>query len=391
MHCLWNFCSKYEIHLSLSIEQQITISNAGLPSSHSLPLRTSKQNVGKDDDDSLFILANQYFEVLVEVIVKDSAPTLTNLASQKAFRCTIDGKFLHTKNIMLTYIVKNHAAKLRMLACDESDEIISIESKSTSSDLRSKRIDLPSASIINMVEDGDAAFALQLAMDDYDNQAAKKSKSLKRYSTDSLILLGKNLSENESNDLGSHHCHRNIHGIDNKNNNLKKAKIEERPSKRKGLAFQLLKSSKETEDSESEVEESNQRKDIATEKEPVKMEDVDAKNIRLEKLLRRADKLVEDVNKVMRLTMNSHRKSWTSNQSCAEMDHSASSTESIFASPATCPSEVLSSHRLKFPLRDYQVGGVEWLTSLYRTSLNGILADEMGLGNGTTFLDEESV
>lgn len=31
-------------------------------------------------------------------------------------------------------------------------------------------------------------------------------------------------------------------------------------------------------------------------------------------------------------------------------------------------------------MRDYQLRGVRWLTSLYQNGLNGILADQMGLG-----------
>jgi ATP-dependent DNA helicase len=36
-------------------------------------------------------------------------------------------------------------------------------------------------------------------------------------------------------------------------------------------------------------------------------------------------------------------------------------------------------------LRDYQLVGVEWLTSLWANGVNGILADEMGLGCVTVF------
>jgi ATP-dependent DNA helicase len=32
-------------------------------------------------------------------------------------------------------------------------------------------------------------------------------------------------------------------------------------------------------------------------------------------------------------------------------------------------------------LRDYQLGGLKWLSGLHYSGLNGILADEMGLGN----------
>jgi ATP-dependent helicase STH1/SNF2 len=31
-------------------------------------------------------------------------------------------------------------------------------------------------------------------------------------------------------------------------------------------------------------------------------------------------------------------------------------------------------------LKEYQMGGLQWLVSLYNNNLNGILADEMGLG-----------
>ena len=35
---------------------------------------------------------------------------------------------------------------------------------------------------------------------------------------------------------------------------------------------------------------------------------------------------------------------------------------------------------LRGTLREYQLIGLDWLTSMYRHELNGILADEMGLG-----------
>jgi SNF2 family DNA or RNA helicase len=35
---------------------------------------------------------------------------------------------------------------------------------------------------------------------------------------------------------------------------------------------------------------------------------------------------------------------------------------------------------LKYPLREYQHIGLDWLVTLYKKRLNGILADEMGLG-----------
>lgn len=46
--------------------------------------------------------------------------------------------------------------------------------------------------------------------------------------------------------------------------------------------------------------------------------------------------------------------------------------------PSTCPQKLLPL--LNADLRDYQIKGVKWLTSLWSNGLNGILADQMGLG-----------
>ena len=35
---------------------------------------------------------------------------------------------------------------------------------------------------------------------------------------------------------------------------------------------------------------------------------------------------------------------------------------------------------LRFPLKAYQLKGMNWLINLYEQGINGILADEMGLG-----------
>jgi SNF2 family DNA or RNA helicase len=111
--------------------------------------------------------------------------------------------------------------------------------------------------------------------------------------------------------------------------------------------------------------------------------DSDAKNVRLQKLLSRTDKLVNNVNTVMRLMCQrnydtSHNETSSSNKSNIDMN-------SVLFAKALVPLDSVhsSSPHLNIKLRDYQIGGVEWLISLYATSLNGILADEMGLGTLT--------
>jgi SWI/SNF-related matrix-associated actin-dependent regulator of chromatin subfamily A member 5 len=55
--------------------------------------------------------------------------------------------------------------------------------------------------------------------------------------------------------------------------------------------------------------------------------------------------------------------------------HSSSEDEETkFTRLTTEPSNVRGT------LREYQIDGINWLTSLYETKINGILADEMGLG-----------
>jgi SNF2 family DNA or RNA helicase len=51
-------------------------------------------------------------------------------------------------------------------------------------------------------------------------------------------------------------------------------------------------------------------------------------------------------------------------------------------SASSAPSQVLTPvpFLLKFPLREYQHIGLDWLVTLYHKRINGILADEMGLG-----------
>jgi SNF2 family DNA or RNA helicase len=84
---------------------------------------------------------------------------------------------------------------------------------------------------------------------------------------------------------------------------------------------------------------------------------------RLGLLLDRTDKIVQKLDSMMKLSM--------------------SNTQKIDA----CDDESQNTVHVGQPkllsggsLRDYQLGGMEWLLSLHSSGLNGILADEMGLG-----------
>lgn len=280
---------------------------------------------------------------------------MASIASAKQkFRCLVDGKVLHSKDIMIAYLVKNHSASLRDLASGDLDRncIGHGTMKSTS------------RSSYSISDDSDAALALQIALDDYDNHVAKKPKSL------SLLK-----SHNDS-----------LHTVNGTIYSLQKSKSKpipmstlQNPKKRKGMAFQLLKTSSQSSSSDNEDE--RVKADVCK---PTVPSDLEVKNVRLEKLLRRTDKLVGNVNKVMHMMLDKHRQirqPFNSDESSDSASNSASAKkeETTFFLPSNMPVPV-EHHHLKLSLRDYQLGGVEWLTSLYATALNGILADEMGLG-----------
>lgn len=94
-------------------------------------------------------------------------------------------------------------------------------------------------------------------------------------------------------------------------------------------------------------------------------ENENEKKSRLSKLLKKMDRIVSSIHKMMK-TVVEHR---DSSVALTSFHHEATSS--------SAPMNEGFNYQL---LRDYQRQGVEWLLSLHMNGLNGILADEMGLG-----------
>ncbi|MGX9295022.1 DEAD/DEAH box helicase [Tsukamurella paurometabola] len=54
--------------------------------------------------------------------------------------------------------------------------------------------------------------------------------------------------------------------------------------------------------------------------------------------------------------------------------------DSVYRGGTIAPAEVAAPSTLKAQLRDYQVRGLEWLVTLWRSGIGAVLADDMGLG-----------
>ncbi len=95
------------------------------------------------------------------------------------------------------------------------------------------------------------------------------------------------------------------------------------------------------------------------------------KALRLRKLLSKTDRIVARINKSMQTSALS---------GAAASPQRRTTVSTHFHSGIAAPSTDRSLLRPSTLLRDYQLGGVQWLLSLHGSGLNGILADEMGLG-----------
>ena len=106
----------------------------------------------------------------------------------------------------------------------------------------------------------------------------------------------------------------------------------------------------------------------------------DTRNERLKFLL---DKTDECINEISGLLQDERTSDGTdpSGSSTAASTLASQGTSSYYASAHVKSEEVKQPSILEFgTLKEYQLGGLKWMVSLYNNRLNGILADEMGLG-----------
>ena len=233
-------------------------------------------------------------------------------ATSSQYRCLIDGKQCSKKAIMVAYLVKNHHEQLdRIIRAGDK-----LDGGTAAADTSTPVTILPS----------DREVALQMLLDEYDQMIAVGSIGASTSMRDSL--------------LGRIHPTPMLRGV--------------RRSRDESLMTPVA-----------PYKDGNDDLTMAS---VISLDDM--KMLRLTKLMRKTDKLVREIKRLM----DRMKRSLPS-----VIGSSVDQTHGIggVSVDVACIYSLLSPG---CELRDYQLGGVRWLYSLYRSGLNGILADEMGLG-----------
>jgi len=106
----------------------------------------------------------------------------------------------------------------------------------------------------------------------------------------------------------------------------------------------------------------------------------ETRNDRLKFLLDKTDEAVNQISSLLHEERANDNEAPTA-AAAASSALASQGTSSYYASAHVRSEEVKQPSILEFgSLKEYQVGGLKWMVSLYNNRLNGILADEMGLG-----------
>lgn len=315
------------------------------------PLPVSTTNVQSDSDD-------EDTEDKLYQIAKDNFNAFAEIVNNK-YSCIIDGKVCSTREMMIGYLTTKHRSALQSYV-DNPAAVVSTKIKMSDEDSDSSELYFKEQKHSKKALT-DYDIALQLAMQDYDAVAEKKD-SYNTSSSRALVDPPKKLKR-KSNLLKLFRDDRNNSNNNNTNlNNLSDP-------------YASRKKPKITEDS-------------------MTAEELDVmKSSRLQKLLHKTDRLVDDIERIMR---SSHTPFAPTSASYMNANPDIDSNNKYLeqSNMRTNPTSSKSKEDHTFQiisretLRDYQIGGVEWLVSLYKNGLNGILADEMGLGNVTISINQ---
>ena len=106
----------------------------------------------------------------------------------------------------------------------------------------------------------------------------------------------------------------------------------------------------------------------------------ETRNDRLKFLLDKTDEAVNQISSLLHEERANDSEAPTA-AAAASSALASQGTSSYYASAHVRSEEVNQPSILEFgSLKEYQLGGLKWMVSLYNNRLNGILADEMGLG-----------
>jgi SNF2 family DNA or RNA helicase len=325
----------------------------------------------------------------------------------------MDGKVCRTKPMMKAYLVKRHREKLQKLASEllETNRSITINKADDEGNERT-----------------DEELALQLALSEYDEAVASGSMTAAA-STPSRTTISRrtNLNYNrkpsprpENNSVsplsrfgGSSNSSKRrkvfdslANVLDNSNSSITGKSANHRHTHSALSAFARPRAtaiaSAADRDSDSDSDRSNRGEAEALEAALKAAADEKAyRELRLQKLLEKTDKIVSKLSRMMESVVTTCRKQeeieaaaeaateannpapeaglandTTKNTNSATTTTSTENSRNLsLPKVATKPNEISQPAMLQnVQLRGYQLGGVEWLSSLHSSGLNGILA-----------------
>ena len=347
--------------------------------------------------------------------------------SAVTFRCKVHGKTFRTRPMMTAYIVKTFKEKLLNMAAEQNrnsrkkvaaKEVLVRESANINDQSIKSGGKRPTFSSVM----SDEEIALQMAMEDYEDLVGQSDES--SYAANDFYSAGSSSSSSSSSGRKhqdsriKHSSSSTVHrqkftisqpssarnpdqimhrGVMNNERRTPSAKNK----KRKKTSFDS------DSDSEDEVIEQVEMIEEACSSTPKENLMGISRELRLQKLLSRIDRIVLRLNTQMEAVSRNSRsghdddiakkgKSSTSSLSGSDsaqdvapkgvkiISHTDTLESSIQANAAPSATAVSVSESMLIGslsgLRSYQTKGVEWLSSLHVSGLNGILADEMGLG-----------
>jgi hypothetical protein len=346
------------------------------------------------------------------------------------YRCKVHGKTFRTRPMMTAYIVKTFKEKLLDMAAEQNKfsrkkavvkEVLVREPVNTNN--QSMRAGEKQSNFVSVMTDEE--IALQMAMEDYEDLVEendrsnyggnKHSSSSSSSSSSSCSSSNRNRHEGHVKHSSSSSLHRQKSAVSHTSSAYHSEQTQLRgvmnsehgPSTKKK---KKKRSSFDSDtDSDDEVIDQVEMIEEACSTASKDNQMVLSRQLRLQKLLSRIDRIVVRLNTQMGVVSRQNKSAHDddivdSRRPCAT---SLSGSDSVLeAIPKGIQPQGLSSTdvlknslqrqpRASTPaaaavsegnsvlmgsLRGYQTKGVEWLSSLHASGLNGILADEMGLG-----------
>ena len=313
-----------------------------------------------DDNDTLFKKANQvYLERYSNNLMKDIDDD-----EYSKFRCNVCTKIYRTRHLLIGHFTVQHKDILSRVILNKT---ITSTSNNNGNDIVFDGVDETKTSSTTI---SDEDLAMSIAMNDYEHYISNRhdNDNMSIYNHTSNSNSSSRNNNSSSSSAGSKLSNNNI-----KQNNRNSIISSNTNKKGKSKLCNLYASDSDDDDNNGNNDDSDHddgdiidtdihhNNDLNTDK---------LKQERLQKFLAKMDNIVANLNRMIVEGTKNYDSNIGANNETSIIDASAD------ANAIPYQSNLLTSGIL----RNYQVGGMEWLVSLALSGFNGILADEMGLG-----------